>query len=279
MGDLHQRKNTQRKEEMNKKNFRSFTEARKFVQKLGLKGEKEWREYFRSGNKPDDIPRSPHFVYKNKGWTNYGDWLGTGRIATFKRKYRTFDDARKFVHALKLKNADQWRKYSSSDKRPEDIPSTPPVTYKNKGWTTYGDWLGTGVIAPRLRKYRSFEDARKFSSSLNLKTYNEWQEYSTSGNKPDDIPRAPHLIYKNKGWKNMGDWLGTGRVADQLKQYRKFSDAKKYYQKIAKENKLKNKTEWERFLKSNKLPSDIPRSPWLVYSKENVLRRMKRKKN
>ena len=38
--------------------------------------------------KPKDIPKAAHQTYK-KDWKGYGDWLGTGTIASFKRKYRT----------------------------------------------------------------------------------------------------------------------------------------------------------------------------------------------
>ena len=32
----------------------------------------------------------------------------------------------------------------------------PTITYADKGWKGYGDWLGTGKIAERLKEYRSF---------------------------------------------------------------------------------------------------------------------------
>ena len=44
--------------------WRNFKEAREFVQKLGLKNHMEWRDYCKSGNKPDNIPSSPWQVYK-----------------------------------------------------------------------------------------------------------------------------------------------------------------------------------------------------------------------
>ena len=44
--------------------YRSFTEARAFVQKLGLKNNLDWKKYCNSGNKPDDIPAAPWQVYK-----------------------------------------------------------------------------------------------------------------------------------------------------------------------------------------------------------------------
>ena len=43
--------------------------------------------------------------------------------------------------------------YSKSGKLPKDIPFQPIDVYKNRGYTTMGDWLGTGYIANRDRKY------------------------------------------------------------------------------------------------------------------------------
>ena len=94
-----------------KKKYRSFEDARKFVQSLELKNEKEWREYCKSGNKPDDIPSAPGYNYKNIGWISSGDFLGTGRIADKKKIFGNFEKAREFVHALKLKNKKEWREY------------------------------------------------------------------------------------------------------------------------------------------------------------------------
>jgi len=46
--------------------FRPFKEAREFVRSLGLKSKKEWSDYCKSGNKPDDIPSAP--------WNTYKEW-------------------------------------------------------------------------------------------------------------------------------------------------------------------------------------------------------------
>ena len=46
------------------KKFRDFESAREFARALNLKGSKEWKEYCKSGNKPDDIPAAPWAVYK-----------------------------------------------------------------------------------------------------------------------------------------------------------------------------------------------------------------------
>ena len=76
-----------------------------------------------------------------------------------KKTYRSFEEARKFVHKLELKNRDEWSVFCKSGKKPEDMPADPAGVYKNKGWKSWGDWLGTGMIAYQDREYKSFEDA------------------------------------------------------------------------------------------------------------------------
>jgi len=114
-----------------------------------------------------------------------------------KKKFRSFNQARKFVHSLKLKNQKEWRKYLKSGKKPKDIPAYPDAVY-SKQWKSVGDWLGTERIANQNRKYRSFEEARKFVQSLGLKNGKEWVEYCKSGKIPNDIPRNPYKIYSKK---------------------------------------------------------------------------------
>ena len=49
-----------------------------------------------------------------------------------------------------------------------------------------------------MKKFRDFESAKKFAMSLNLKGQKEWFEYCKSGNKPDDIPSNPGVVYKKR---------------------------------------------------------------------------------
>ena len=42
----------------------------------------------------------------------------------------------------------------------------------------------------------------------------EWRAFVQSGRLPADIPAKPDKTYKDAGWAGMGDWLGTGTVAD-----------------------------------------------------------------
>jgi superfamily II DNA or RNA helicase len=204
-----------------REHIRPYVDARKFTHSLGLKSRHEWNEYCKSGKKPYDIPSAPHLMYI-QNWKGYGDWLGTGTIAPQMRKYRTFEAARDFVIQLGLKSEHEWRKYSKSGKKPDDIPAHPSTVYKSD-WKGMGDWLGTGTIAPRYRKYRAFEEAREFARSLELNNVDEWLRYCKSGKKPDDIPTAPWKTYRNE-WRGIFDWLGyeekvlsVGKVKELLK--------------------------------------------------------------
>ena len=190
-----------------KRSFRDYVATRDFVRDLKIKNTKEWYKFCKSGNKPVDIPRNPDRKYKESGWNSWSEFLGTKNISTKKMKFRNFESARKFVRKLELVNEKEWKTYYKSGKKPTDIPSAPNRTYKNKGWKGMGDWLGTGRIAPQLKKYRDFKLARKFVRKLDLANEKEWREYCKSGKKPEDIPSNPQGTYKDKGWKGIRDWL------------------------------------------------------------------------
>jgi hypothetical protein len=100
---------------------------------------------------------------------------------------------------------------------PDDIPKAPDQKYRDKGWESWGDWLGTGRVADQHKRYRTFKQARAFARKLQLKKQAEWHAYCRGemlnlGALPSDIPATPQNTYADKGWAGMGDWLGTGRT-------------------------------------------------------------------
>jgi hypothetical protein len=261
-----------------------FLKARSFVHKLGLKSREEWAAYCKGlvpglKTKPDDIPTSPERTYSNQGWIGVGDWLGTGNMANQHKTYRSFNEAKRFARSLKLHSGKEWIDYSKGKIKklpplPKDIPAYPIQTYKKSGWVSMGDWLGTGTVAPRLIEYRSFSEAHSFALKLKLKNQKEWISYCKGRLKnlpklPKDIPASPDQTYKDKGWINLGHWLGTGTIAPWLIVYRDFNAAKSFVRSL----QLKDDKEWKLFcsgkLKNRgTLPSDIPRTPQVVYAKE-----------
>jgi hypothetical protein len=96
---------------------------------------------------------------------------------------------------------------------------------------------------------------------LELKTVTEWRAYCNSGKKPAGIPANPSGHY-GKQFKSMGDWLGTGYVANKHRQYLPFVEAREFVRKL----NLKSQTDWKRYKSNNNLPPNIPRSPQDTYA-------------
>lgn len=242
-----------------------FEEAREFVSGLRLKGEKEWRVYLKSNKKPIDIPAVPSKVYRMQ-WNGFGDFFGTGNIAFSNLQYRDYYEAKKFVNSLNIKSQREWREYLKTKTKPADIPANPNSTYENKGWKGYGDWLGTNSVAPQEKIYRSFQEVKEFVSNLNLKSGTDWKKICKSNNFPTDIPKSVNVVYKDRGWKGWGDFLGTYSIAVKNRNYRPFNEARNFVHFL----NLNSQKDWKEYVRGRasnlpKLPTDIPTNPNRTY--------------
>ena len=247
-----------------RREFRTFEEARAYVHTLGLKSTEEWNAWRASGARPYDIPSHPDTYYASSGWLSYGDFLGyaVGKVAG---EFRTFKDARAYVHTLGLKSKDEWEAWSSSGARPYEIPGNPDRTYKSSGWLSYGDFLGY-KIGNVAGEYRSFEDARAYVHTLGLKSWEEWRAWCASGARPYDIPSNPYHEYASSGWLSYGDFLGyaVGKEAQirQRTDFRSFEEARAYVHTLG----LKSAEEWRAWCASGARPYGIPSTPQMYYA-------------
>ena len=251
-------------EKLSRFTWMPFEEARAIVQGLKLKSATEWTEYSKTNKLPDLIPSSPQKTYKNKGWVSWGDWLGTGRIADQLKQFKNFNEAREFVHKLKISSVKNWEEYCKSGKKPHDIPATPRTTYKNKGWINWGDWLGNGRVATHLREYIPFEKARQIVRDWKLQSSLEWEKKCLSKDFPSNIPKYPNQVYKETGWIGWGDFLGTGRIHYTDIKFRSFEDARNFARSL----NLKSLKEWNKYACTNLRPIDIPKNPQQKYRDE-----------
>ena len=103
--------------------------------------------------------------------------------------------------------------------------------------------------------------ARSIIRNLGLKNDNDWYVYARSKDLDKRIPRAPEVTYKNDGWKGIGNWIGTDKIADQFKKYLSFEDARKFM----KAHKIQSEKEWRVYRKSNKI-ENIPYKLSRTYS-------------
>lgn len=246
-------------EKLGKLSWMPFLQAREFVRSIGLKSYSEWRLY--NQKRPSNIPFSANTIYRSDGWISWGDWFGSGQIATNKITFVSYDEAKKYASSLKLNTTEEWFDLKNKS-RPKGIPSNPKVTYKGKGWTNWGDFLGLKNYRDPQIGWLSFQEARLLTRSLGLKSANDWYKYAKSESRHPQIPKSPAVIYKNHGWKGIGDWIGTDRIADQFRIYLSFEDAKNFMR----ENKIKSEKQWQDYRIKNNI-QNIPFKLERTYSK------------
>jgi superfamily II DNA or RNA helicase len=242
----------------NLREYLTYEEAHDIVRKLNLKNQKEWNIYRRT-KKQQNIPSAPNHVYKDKGWIDWGAFLGTDIKSNSKKEFLTYEKAQSIVGKLKLKNQKEWNIYRKSTK-PEKIPSNPNSVYNGKGWIDWGAFLGTDNKSNSKKKYLNYEEAQSIVSKLKLINQKDWNIYRKT-KKPENIPSNPNTVYKDKGWISLGVWLGTDTIAAQKMIFKDFENARDFVHQL-KLNKVKD---WEVFRKSYKMPKDVPTNPQTTY--------------
>ena len=173
-------------------------------------------------------------------------------------EWRSFEEAREYAQSLGFEFEEEGRKWLESEERPPDIPSSPDQVYKDKGWNSWGDFLGFPAVF-----WLRFEKARNYVWRIGLESRDEWWEWSKSGERPTVIPSNPDQFYKGEGWLSWSDFLGYRPAGE----WRDFEEARDYARSLG----LKSKEEWKEWSKSGDRPPDIPSEPDRVYKDEGWL--------
>ena len=177
-----------------------------------------------------------------------------------------YEEARKIIRQFGLKSQREYVKFYSLGKIPSNIPKSPRKVYKNKGWVSFPDFLGTGTKNFK-RSYLPFEEAREFVRKLGLITPLEWLEYCKSGKCLDIIPTRPSRIYPE--YLGIEDWLGIDLHRHSQKKWRvehvSFEETVKFYRKF----NLMGRNAFEYLVTTNEaIPFNIPLRPKEVYRLE-----------
>ena len=166
---------------------------------------RNWFEHTKNTTLPLDIPKSVEGVYKKKSeWISWGDFLGTNFISRQLRKYRSYEEAKNYAKSKGIRKKEDWIKHSKDKNFPKDLPVA---------LNTYDEWISSthffGPRPPRPSNYRSFEKAKKYTKSKNIKTKEDWFKHTKSKNFPKDIPVGVSSTtqYKNQ-WISWPDFLG-----------------------------------------------------------------------
>ena len=172
-----------------------YKDAQKLVQQAKLKSARE----FYAWEKPEGCPSQPSNTYRDRGWANWPEFLGTGTT-----DYVSYEKAQKIVRKAGIKTATEFWAWKL---KPEGMPSTPYVIYKDKGWESWQEFFGTGVPFVAL----PYRDSQKLVQKAGIKTVTEFYAWKP---KPFGVPSTPDRDYKGRGWKNWPEFFGK-------KDYRK----------------------------------------------------------
>ena len=170
-------------------------------------------------------------------------------------KFRSFEETRQFARKLGLASMREWRSYCASPRRPLGIPTNPQVAYQSD-WKGWGDFLGTGNIK---NSFLPFHEARNIARSLRLQTMAAYRDAARARALPPGLPKDPYAAYRNSGWQNSKDWLGTSHQSSHEKGRKKrpFTEVLDFTRSLG----LRSKTDWFRWAKSGNRPIDIPETP------------------
>jgi hypothetical protein len=191
-------------------------------------------------------------------------------------RWRSFAAARAFAQRLKLTGAREWRAFArgglpAKGTLASNIPRYPNQVYARAGWTSWGDFLGTGNVAPYAMTFRPFRQARAYARSLGFANVKEWEAFcrpppGKRHTRPPDIPANPHHVYADLGWLSYGDWLGTEHVHPSKRQYRSYAEACAFVRALG----IRSTLEWRMYCRGDldghdPRPRDIPSNPQHTY--------------
>ena len=169
-----------------KADYPEYEEAKRLVKENGINSCKEYKLF----SKDLGLPYAPDLYYKDKGWTNWYDFLGKE-----KADYPEYEEAKKVVKEKGINSNIEYSHFSKD----LGLPAHPERCYKDKGWTDWFTFLGK-----EKADYPEYEEAKRIVKENGFKDNKEYKSFC----KDHGLPSAPDLYYKDKGWTNWYDFLG-----------------------------------------------------------------------
>lgn len=129
-----------------------------------------------------------------------------------KKTYITLDQAATVVQLEEIKSRSQYWKWWDMY-QPDELPKFPNKVYKD--WISWNDFLNTNNKFKNANphEFRTFEEALVYARSSPIATQQQWFDYN---GHPDDVPARPDIVYKGKGFKGWGHFLGKKNKAAHL---------------------------------------------------------------
>lgn len=173
----------------------------------------QWFDYWGRNNRPEFIPYDPYLTYQNRGWTNWGDFLGSGNISSSNKSqnYLSYDKAKEWIKQnLTVSTSIEWNELVKNDKIPNFIAKRPCRHYENKGWVGWLDFLSKKKNTRKKRiNYLPYNEAKEWlkdNLASNINSVKKWKKFNNY--KETKIPTDAYGFYKKEGsWVSWNDFL------------------------------------------------------------------------
>jgi hypothetical protein len=130
----------------------------------------------------------------------------------------SYEEASKIVRKLGISRCSDYYHWKN---RPSNLPQSPSMAYKNKGWNGWKKFLG--------KKWLTHDEAMAIVSKQGFRSH--WEFYCWK-DRPKNIPSNPNVIYYNTGWLGWRTFLGNNFVsyekAVEIVREKKFKGMKYY---------------------------------------------------
>lgn len=188
----------------------TYKEASKFLSQLSEKprNQEHYRVLASQGAIHSRIPKDPYSHYKEIGWISWGDFLGTGEVASYNKKFPPLNEARQMISVLPEapKNRSEYLRMIDEGLLPDYLPRDPYNAYKqDAGWKGLPDLLGQSG----RQDYASYEKAKKIISEMGypIISQSQYRALPKQGLLPKGLPGGPQAVYADKGWVSWHDYL------------------------------------------------------------------------
>jgi hypothetical protein len=174
--------------------------------------------------------------------------------------YMTFDDARKYVRKLKLRNQKEWNNWIKRNSI--RIPSNPNVYYKNE-WKSLSDWLGSGTESFNNREYHDYDHCKSLVKNMKFKNRSEFYFFVKNTNSDKKIPNRPDHVYKKQNkWENWQSFLSISKTPPRQKSklFITYNEAKSFIHDF----NFEHHSEYLNYIENNNIEF-LPKRPDYVY--------------
>ena len=199
-----------RKAERDKSKYLSYYELKEYVRTNNIVTKEQYINHVSKNYLVGDknIPYNPSTFYSKDIWQGWSIFL---RDIIYKKNYNgtyyTYDECKKQIARYNfISKNDFTKRIKNIIKEDIRIPYSPSTIYK-KEWEGWIEFLDTNNDIEQITDLVSFEVARDYARSLNLKLQKQWSKIRWI-DLPKGMTKRPEKLYKYKGWIDWFDFLG-----------------------------------------------------------------------